>query len=265
MTFTKNDFSGQVAVISGGLGDIGRAVGLKLAAAGADIAIADIFEAERANDYLAQISSLGRNVHYAQVDICNLRAVEEWIATVESVLGVPSLVICNAAIVLLGNSLSVAPDDWSRLMRVNLDGAFYLARTAAANLIQHSAAGRIVFIGSWAASVPHPQIVAYSVAKAGLRMLCKCMALDLAKHNILVNEVAPGYVDGGLARLWYVDHPEERDTDAALVPANRLADPEEVADQVVHLCHPMNRHMTGSVLLMDGGLSLVSPARPDTE
>ncbi len=200
-------------------------------------------------------------MHYAQVDICDLHAVEEWIATVESILGVPSLVICNAAIVLLGNSLTVSPDDWSRLMRVNLDGAFYLARTAAARLIQHGAAGRLVFIGSWAADVPHPQIVAYSVAKAGLRMLCKCMALDLAKHNILVNEVAPGYVDGGLARLWYVDHPEERDTDAALVPVRRLADPEEVADQVVHLCHPMNRHMTGSVLLMDGGLSLIAPGQ----
>lgn len=259
MTIPMSDLSGQVAVISGGLGDIGRAVGLKLAAAGADIAIADIFEAERADSYLAEISSLGRKAHYTRVDICDVRAVEDWIATVESVLGVPSLVICNAAIVLLGTSLTVSPEDWTRLMRVNLDGAFYLARTAAARLIHHAAAGRIVFIGSWSADVPHPQIVAYSVAKAGLRMLCKCMAVDLAKHNILVNEVAPGYVDGGLARLWYVDHPEERDTDAALVPVRRLIEPEEVADQVVHLCDPRNRHMTGSVLLMDGGLSLIAP------
>lgn len=91
-------------------------------------------------------------------------------------------------------------------------------------------------------------------------MLAKCMALELAPHDILVNEIAPGYVNGGLARQWYEKDPASREADAKLVPTGKLIEPEEVAIQVALLCDPGNRHITGSVILMDGGLSLISPA-----
>jgi glucose 1-dehydrogenase len=92
-------------------------------------------------------------------------------------------------------------------------------------------------------------------------MLCRCMALDLAPDGILVNEVAPGYVDAGLsAQAWKTD-PVGRTNAARRVPIGQLITASDVAIQVAHLCEPSNRHMSGSVILMDGGLSLVTPAK----
>jgi glucose 1-dehydrogenase len=151
-------------------------------------------------------------------------------------------------------------DEWSRELQVNLTGAFHMAQAGAARLLARQAHGRIVFIGSWAGHAPHPSIPAYCVAKAGLRMLCRCMALELAPSGILVNEVAPGYVDAGLSAKVWLTNPGARERAAARVPTGQLIAAEEVAQQVAQLCEPSNRHTTGSVLLMDGGLSLVTPA-----
>jgi glucose 1-dehydrogenase len=124
--------------------------------------------------------------------------------------------------------------------------------------LHHGKGGRIVFVGSWAAHRPHTPLPIYCVTKAALRMLCKTMALDLADANILVNEVAPGYVDGGLTGQIMKDNPDARQANIDRVPIGQLIEPSEVALQVVNLCDPKNRHMTGSTVLMDGGLSLLS-------
>jgi glucose 1-dehydrogenase len=250
----------QVAVISGGLGDIGRAIALELARRGADIAVSDVRDPRDAGDVLRQIGELGVRCRYDHVDVANDEEVEGWIRAVEQQLGIASLIIPNAAIVTIAGMRDVLPEQWQRELNINLTGSFNLARVAAMQLLQHERPGRIVFIGSWAAHAPHPNIVTYCVAKAGLRMLCKCMALDLAPHGILVNEVAPGYVDAGLSAKLWAKHPGSREKAATRVPTGHLIDAEEVAMQVAHLCEPDNRHITGSVILMDGGLSLVTPA-----
>lgn len=88
-------------------------------------------------------------------------------------------------------------------------------------------------------------------------MLCKCMALELAPYNILVNELAPGYVDAGVSgEVWEKD-PDMADKARLKVPIKKIMSAREVAEQVIHLCHPQNQHMTGSTILMDGGLSLL--------
>jgi len=248
----------QVAIISGGLGDIGRAIALKLARQGAEIGIGDILDSHQAKGLLEEVHQLGRRARYDQVDVADADAVTAWVQAVESDLGVPTLVIPNAATVTIAGIRQITPNEWSRELRVNLDGAFHLAQAGALRLLHHERSGRIVFIGSWAGHAPHPFIAAYSVAKAGLRMLCKCMALELADKRILVNEVAPGYVDAGLARRWYDDDSLSREKDRLRVPIHQLIKPEDVALQVAYLCDPHNEHFTGCVLLMDGGLSLLS-------
>ena len=252
--FLKN----QTAIISGGLGDIGRAIALEMARQGAHVAIGDVRPPDDATDFLPTISDFGVRCHYDRVDVSDADAVRDWVMAVESDLGVPTLIIPNAAIVTLANIREVTPEQWSRELRVNLDGAFHLAQAAALRLLHHGCQGRIVFLGSWAAHAPHAHIPAYCAAKAGLRMLCKCMALELAPHGILVNEVAPGYVDAGLSKQIWDQHPELREQAIQRVPVQKLITPQEVARQVVALCHPENQHVTGSVLLMDGGLSLGS-------
>ena len=246
-------------MISGGLGDIGRAIALELARRGAEVAIGDVREESAARDLAEQVRGVGRKFRYDTVDVASAEQVTAWIAAVERDLGVPTLIVPNAATVTLAGVRDVTAEQWSNELRINLDGAFHLAQAGVLRMLAHKRPGRIVFVGSWAAHAPHSNIPAYCVAKAGLRMLCKCMAADLAADGILVNEVAPGYVDAGLSAEIWAKHPGAKENAAKRVPTGQLIDAADVAAQVAHLSDPANRHMTGGVLLMDGGLSLVTP------
>ncbi len=257
----ERSLNGQVAIISGGIGDIGRATALELARRGADIGLSDLRPAEDAADFLASLRKLGVRARYDRVDVTDPSAVQAWIAAVEGDLGVASLIVVNAAQVTGARIGGVTPAQWAKELRVNLDGAFHMAQAGGLRLIAASKPGRIVFLGSVAGHLPNPHIPAYCVAKAGLRMLCKCMAMEWAPHGILVNEVAPGYVDAGLsAQTWRAD-PPFKEVCRQHVPTKELISAEEVAQQVAHLCDPGNRHMTGTVLLMDGGITLAGPQR----
>lgn len=252
------ELKGQTAVISGGLGDIGRAIALELARRGADVAVGDVLPAAKAASLLKAVRGLGRRARYDRVDVSNAKAVARWIVAVERGVGLPTLVIPNAAIVTLANTTGVTPAQWRRELSINLDGAFHLAQAGAQRLLARKKPGRIVFVGSWAGHRPHPQIVAYSVAKAGLRMLMQCMAMELAPQGILVNEVAPGYVDAGLSGRIFKMQPDLRARAEKRIPVRRLITSKDVAFEVAHLCDPRNRQMAGSVSLMDGGMSLLA-------
>lgn len=252
--------SGQVALISGGLGDIGKAIASELAAQGAKVALCDLGPKAKAANLLKALKKEGQEARYHRVDVSDAEAVRQWVAAVETDLGLPSLIIPNAATVTPADTRTVTPAQWDREIRVNLNGAFYMAQAGTHRLLACKQPGRVVFVGSWAAAAVHTHIPAYCAAKAGLRMVCRCMALELAPYDILVNEVAPGYVDAGLSADLFRRQPTLRDAATRSVPTGRLISAEEVAQQVAFLCHPATRHLTGSVLLMDGGLSLHSAA-----
>jgi NAD(P)-dependent dehydrogenase (short-subunit alcohol dehydrogenase family) len=247
----------RTAILSGGLGDIGRAIALELARHGANIALGDIRPASDATALLGELKSSEVYATYTQIDIADSEAVRAWVAAVEKEPGLATIIVPNAGIVIRGGVCSLTADDWVRQLHVNLDGAFYLAQKGAAQMVRRNIGGNIVFIGSWAGHAPHHSLAAYCVSKAGVRMLCQCMALELAFRGILVNEVAPGYVNAGLSKQIWDENPGLREQSLKRVPIGSLIEPEEVASQVVALCHPDNRHMTGSVMLMDGGLSLL--------
>ncbi|KAA0993528.1 SDR family NAD(P)-dependent oxidoreductase [Dyadobacter aurulentus] len=251
-------FEGKTVMLSGGLGDIGRSIATEFARQGAHIGIGDILPESGATQFLEEIKNFGVKVHYCQLDITDATAVQNWVIDVENELGVASLIIANAATVTIARIHEITPEQWARELRVNLDGAFYLTQAATARLLHHNQPGRVVFVGSWAAGSVHAHIPAYSVSKAGLRMLCQCMALELAPHQILVNEVAPGYVEAGLSAGIWGNNPGLKDISREKVPIKKIISPQSVARQVIQLCHPENEHMTGSTVLMDGGLSLLT-------
>ncbi len=255
----------QTAIISGGLGDIGRAIALELGGRGASVAVGDLHDPQSSSvvEFLAELRHGQITACYHLVDVSDSDAVERWYEAVESELALPTLIVPNAAIVTLVGVRDLTPAQWSREMRVNLDGAFYMAQCGANRLVHAKSPGRIVFIGSWVGFTPQTHIPAYCVTKAGLRMLCRVMALDLAPHGILVNEVAPGNVDAGLSARIFEMNPEWRERNLKRVPIGEMSQASEVAYQVAHLCDPANKQMTGSVLLMDGGLSLMSGPNPD--
>lgn len=246
----------QVAIISGGLGDIGRAIALELARRGADVALGDVLDEADAHPILRQIRALRRNCRYDRVDVRDADAVYRWVEAVEAELGAATLIIPNAAVVHLTNIRELTPTIWRDELSVNLDGAFHLAQAATQRLLSAGKTGRVVFIGSWAGHAVHKHIPTYCVSKAGMRMLCQCMAAELAPHGIYVNEVAPGYVDAGLSGRFFKEDPEVKRQSRARVPSRQLIEPEEVACQVAYLCEPRARHYVGATLVMDGGLSL---------
>lgn len=250
------DLDGRVAIISGGLGDIARAIALELAGRGADIALGDL-AAQADDEVLAPLRATGRRVRYDQVDVADSAAVDRWLAAVGADLGVADLVIANAAVAGSASIREISAEDWDRELAVNLNGVFHLSRGGAERLVAAGKPGRVVVIGSWAAHAPHPRIPAYSVAKAGVRMLAQCLALEYAADDILVNEVAPGFVDAGLTGRRFRDDPALKEAAREAVPVNRLLDAADVAWCVAMLCDPRNRHMTGTVVLADGGLSLM--------
>lgn len=254
----NNLFDRETVIISGGLGDIGRAVALEFAKAGANIALGDVHPESQADDFLAELSQYPISTDYNRVDVVDAGAVRDWITKVENKIGIPSIVIANAATATFIPIHKISPEQWSRELSVNLNGAFYLAQSAAVRLLHHKLSGRIVFLGSWAADAVHTNIPAYCVSKAGIRMLCKCMALELAPHHILVNELAPGFVDAGLSGKEFKRSPGSREKAIKKVPVKRIISAREVAHQVLLLCDPDNKHITGSTILMDGGLSLLS-------
>ena len=251
-------FENQTVIISGGMGDIGFATAIEFAKHGANIALCGMRPEKDASKFLKEIQDYGVACTYKQVDVSDAKAVQAWVVGVENTIGVPGIIIANAAIVTLAGIHEITPEQWSRELRVNLDGAFYLTQCTTARLLEKGLAGRVVFVGSWAGSKVHQHIPAYSVSKAGMRMLCKCMALELAPHNILVNEIAPGYVAAGLSGRIWEENPGQFEKALERVPIKKIMSAKAVAEQILHLCHPQNEHMTGSTLLMDGGLSLLS-------
>lgn len=251
-------FKNKVVVITGGLGDIGKSIAEAFAREGAHIAICDL-KSDAHGEAFAQelIRKFNTKCLYNQVDVARPEKVKAWLAAILNSLGPIEIVIANAAVVTPSSILEMKYEDWERDIRVNLSSVFYLTQEAAKIMIERKIAGRMLLIGSWAAHKVHEKMPAYSVAKAGLRMLCKCLALEFASKNILVNELAPGYVNAGLsAKIWDAN-PEIGQQSKERVPVKELITPVEIADQILLICDPKNKHMTGSTILMDGGLSLL--------
>jgi glucose 1-dehydrogenase len=247
---------GQTAIISGGLGDIGRAIALELAGQGANISLGDMKPAAEAEAFLEQLRTLGREAMYMQIDIRNPQEVADWVDMTGDEIDIPSLIISNAGIVTRASALKITTEQWNNEFEVNVGGALSMCRSAAQNLIHHDLPGTIVLVGSWAAHRPNKNIPAYCASKSALRMLGQLLALELSVHHITVNEVAPGAVNAGLSAANLQSMAQEDIT--SRIPNGKWIEPEEVAWQVANLCDPRNVNMTGSVVVMDGGLSLTS-------
>ncbi len=245
------DMDGLGVLITGAAGDIGSAMGRELAARGACITAVDVKDPDAAAPWIDPIRSAGEVV-YVQADVRDRDAIARALADVETLYAV----ISNAAVGGSAPFLEITPEFWADTLDVNLTGCFNVGQLGARELVSRGRPGRVIFTGSWVQEIPWPDITAYSSAKAGVRMLARQMALELADKGILVNVIAPGIVDAGLAK-------QLRESDAAyaerikrVIPLRELQTTDQVAKATAFLCAPDNDYMTGSVLLVDGGCSL---------
>lgn len=248
---------GLGVVITGGAGDIGTAIAGELVRHGAQVTLLD--QKPRA-EVTRSLARLG-DVDYVSLDVRDPQPVGETLAGIDPL----DVAIGNAGIVASAPFLEITPEQWSSQLDVNLTGCFNLGQAAARLMVSRNRPGRIIFTSSWVQDVPWPEICAYAVSKAGIKMLTRSMAAELAPHRILVNAVAPGIVAAGVARRQLETEPQYAARAARAVPLRRFQQPADVARLIAVLCSDAGDYMTGSILLADGGCSLQAGAEPAGE
>jgi NAD(P)-dependent dehydrogenase (short-subunit alcohol dehydrogenase family) len=247
----------HVVLLTGAGGDLGRALAREFARQGAVLALCDLLPRTAGEQALPGLLAEGAAAaHYRSVDVTDASALQAFVAEIGTAHGPPTVCIVNAGVVERGSLLDLSAAAWRRTLEVNLTGAYLTARAAAQAMVAAGRAGQIVFIGSWVQDVPRANIGAYCASKSGLKMLARCLALELAPHGIRVNTMAPGWIDAGLTGKNLQAHPELRAGIEAQIPLGRLGSAEEVARAVRMLCSDDAGYVTGATLVLDGGSSL---------
>jgi NAD(P)-dependent dehydrogenase (short-subunit alcohol dehydrogenase family) len=245
--------------ITGGTGDIGRAVTRRFLAAGARVVLADLLP-------VAKGKAIARALHpaaaaYVRCDVTRAASVDRAFAAALKFLGRLDTVICNAGMVANEPFVGITEKNWSRTLAVNLNGSFLTAQRAARILLKNprqgpARRGTILFTGSWVQEMPWPGGAAYCTSKGGQQMLAKVVAQELAPHGITAALVAPGMVYAGLTKKIYDSDRRFAKIVDKVVPLLRMSTAEEVAGRFLFLASDDGAYVTGTTLLVDGGAML---------
>jgi NAD(P)-dependent dehydrogenase (short-subunit alcohol dehydrogenase family) len=249
------DLTGKTILITGGCGAIGRVVVPTLAAHGAQVAVNDILPEDEAWPLLRESGATGDNVAYFRADCTQPDAVQALLDQVRAHWTFPDTVCCHVGMVEAYPVTEYPLAGFDRLMDVNLRSAFILAQAAARYWQAHELPGHLIFTTSWVQEVPWPEITPYNISKAGLRMMMRGFARELAP-TIRANAIAPGVVGVGMAKRQWDTDPSYRSRAEKAIPLGYMQPPESVAHSFLYLCSSMASYMTGAVLLVDGGCSL---------
>jgi NAD(P)-dependent dehydrogenase (short-subunit alcohol dehydrogenase family) len=248
---TRSDLDRLGIAVTGAAGDIGGAMALELAARGARVTMLDRVSEAEASERIAAVAAAG-SCSYRSVDVTDRAAVDAALAAVDPL----DVAIGNAGIVDSAPFLDATQEQWQAHLDINLTGCFNVGQAAARLMVERGTRGQIIFTGSWVGEIPWPDISAYCVSKAAVRMLARAMARELAGGGIRVNVVAPGIVMAGMARRQYETDPDYARRASVVIPLGEFGTAEQVAKATAFLCSPDAAYMTGSVLLVDGGASL---------
>lgn len=244
-----------VALVTGGSRGLGRAIALDLAAHGHDVAVTAraVADAEAVAAEIRVTHPAARALAVA-LEVRDAGGVAAAVACTERDLGPIAVLVNNAGIQRLGTILDQTEADWDDVQATNLKGPFLVARAVVPGMVERRA-GCIVNVASAAGLIPFAGRVAYAAAKAGLIMLTRSLAIELAPYGIRANAVAPTFVETDLGRLT-LDQPGAREALGARIPLGRVASPEDVAAAVRYLVSPDAAFITGTVLPVDGGVSM---------
>jgi len=247
------DLSGKGAVVTGGSRGIGRAIVLRLARQGADVAFSYRGNAAAAKTTVGDVEGLGRRALAVQGDATDPEAADGLVKAALETFGKVDILVNNAGITRDDLIMRMSPDMFREVLETNLFGAFYATKAVTRPMLK-AKAGRIVNITSVSGQAGQMGQANYSSAKAGLIGLTKATARELASRGITCNAVAPGFVLTELTK----DLPEPLQAEiTARTPLGRFGTVEEIADAVAFLVSDEARFITGQVLAVDGGLVMM--------
>ncbi len=257
------DLTGRVALVTGAGSGIGRTSAEVLAAAGATVVCADI-DAERAAETARAIVAEHGKAESAQIDVSQRGAADTLVGHVTARHG-GLHVMCNIAGIMIDSSIiDVDPDEFDRILGVNLKGVLYGCQ-AAGKVMVAQGGGSIINMSSTAVLAPSPGIGPYAICKAGVAQLTQSMAIEVGKRGVRVNSVAPGFVPTNMTARYYTNEDgtvDEATKEAVLapmarhVPLRRVGLTEDIAYCVLYLASDASSYVTGQMISPNGGASM---------
>jgi NAD(P)-dependent dehydrogenase (short-subunit alcohol dehydrogenase family) len=257
MSIPTSPLKDRVAIVTGSRRGIGRAIAIAFAEAGADMVVCDcVIEGGELEAVAEEIRNLGRRSLAIQTDVSKKADVDSLVQSAVDKFGAIDILVNNAAIGDGGGLLEIDEEMWNRVIDTNLKGCFLCCQAVSKGMIERKT-GNIINISSVEGLIRNPyprRSNTYGVAKAGLIMLTKGLAWDLSPHNVRINAIAPGGVQTELTRaLW--DNPEVQGLLEPLLPMQRIAQPNEIANVAVFLASDAASYITGQTIVVDGGLT----------
>lgn len=249
-----NQLKGRVAIVTGASRGIGRAIALGLAREGASVVVNYIASGSEAEVVVAEIRAGGGDAIAVHADVGDLTHHDQLVAATCERFGRIDILVNNAGIARCQPFLDVTVSAWDEIMGVNLKGAYFLSQVVARVMVPQRA-GKIINISSVHDARPMAANSVYNITKAGLVMLTKSLALELAESGIQVNCVSPGAILTDETRDRLAD-PAYRDKVLAKIPARKIGEPEEVVGAVLLLSSPASSYINGATLHVDGGMLL---------
>ena len=244
---------GKVAVITGAATGIGQAIAVAFAEACAAVVVDYVGDASVTADTLSKINAVKGKALAAEADISNPADVNSLILRTIAAFGKLDIFVNNAGIEKKIPFVEYPLNVWEKIIAVNLTGPFLCCQAAARQMIQQGNGGRIINISSIHEDLPMPTNAPYCASKGGLRMLMRTIAVELAPHQITVNNIGPGAIFTPIDKDVESD-PKLNNQILAEIPLGRWGKPEEVAELAVYLASDAPAYVTGSTFFIDGGM-----------
>lgn len=242
------DLSGKVAVVTGAARGLGEAIATGLSRAGADIVASDVLEI---SDTIKKIEAENRRAIGIKADVSNEADVKALMDFAASSLGKIDILVNNAGIFRMSPAEDTRPEDWDRVMDINLKGQFLCAKEASRQMIKQKS-GKIINIASIAGILAFVESAAYNSSKAGSIQLTKTLAAEWARYNIRVNAICPGIFETEMTKDFMRDaafvESVKRD-----VPLGRAGHADELVGAAIYLASKASDYMTGHAMVVDGG------------
>jgi NAD(P)-dependent dehydrogenase (short-subunit alcohol dehydrogenase family) len=247
---------GRVALVTGAGEGIGRGCALVLAAAGADVVVNDI-NPETGEATVAAVRQKGRRSLFAPADVSDATAVQAMLDRVRAEFGALHALVNNAGCNLHKGIADTTPEEWDRVMGVDLKG-IYLVTRAALPLLKQAGNASVINIASVHATMTIAEITAYAAAKGGVLAMGRSLAQELGPMGIRVNTISPGFIRTPMVERWLASTPDPQATMARVNdfhPLGHIGAPEDIGNMVAFLASDLAANITGANIMVDGGLT----------